>query len=85
MRKLNIAVPLALALLAPLNTFASGDFIGKPGRCDYISDESAKCKCHRDNYKYYKERMRRGYTASEYNELERKRRYYRDKAFSCKN
>jgi hypothetical protein len=50
----------------------------------YNLKAQAKCQCYVQQADYYESKMRNGYKASEYNELEDKKRFFRDLAFSCK-
>ena len=43
-----------------------------------------QCACYAEQAKIYEEKLRSGYTAKEYNTLEGKRRYFKDKAYACK-
>ncbi|WP_020394364.1 hypothetical protein [Thiolinea disciformis] len=43
-----------------------------------------KCDCYVQQVDEYEAKMRAGYKAKDYNELEQKRRFFRDHAFNCK-
>lgn len=43
-----------------------------------------KCECYVKQADDYEAKMRAGYKPKDYNELEQKRRYFRDQAYSCK-
>lgn len=61
------------------------------GTCHAEVEDSCKqvrkdkqCECYKNRAELYEDKMRKGYKANEYNDLEEKRKYFRDKAFNCK-
>ncbi|MEB4593028.1 hypothetical protein VSS37_18760 [Candidatus Thiothrix sp. Deng01] len=79
-----------IPFVAVMVAFSAGNgYANINDQCQYLSDENdnrneTRCQCYTRQADYYESRMRAGYAASEYDQLEEKRKYFKDKAFNCK-
>ncbi|QTR49163.1 hypothetical protein [Candidatus Thiothrix anitrata] len=71
---------LLLALTITTSELIAGTI---PDPCQRKKAEE-RCTCYTEQADYYESRMRAGYSANEYNELEAKRKFFKNRAFSCK-
>lgn len=69
----------ALLLVASFNSHAETF-----NDCKGVKSENL-CACYTERAEYYRDRLRNGYTVSEYDFLESRLKYFRDKAFNCKS
>lgn len=75
-----------LSLLLSSHIASAGAIFDKDinDTCKHYSNQKQKCACYQNKANYFESRMRAGYKNSEYNYLEKNRRYFKDKAFNCK-